>query len=175
VLGSLERYNKETNSWELVAHFKTKRNRCSSCAFGSKIYVFGGSKGGAALHNDWDAYDVDTGEWLSDNDSSLTPAAAAAGNSSQSTFEGSKTAGAAAHDPVDIASGAKSQSDHCTAGALTGNSGEVIAVSALASSGHALATRQSDSGPATATRLLNRLKGLTLTVTVAMGCPTDSY
>lgn len=66
-LGTIEKYNEENETWELITHFPKNRTRCAICAVNSFIYLFGGCEGRQS-YNDWDAYNVDTDRWLSQDD-----------------------------------------------------------------------------------------------------------
>jgi hypothetical protein len=59
-------FNEKTNRWELVANFKDDRKGFSTCAVGSKVYVFGGKDSQSYNMNTWDCYDVEHRVWESD-------------------------------------------------------------------------------------------------------------
>ena len=64
VIGSIERLNTSTNAWEFVTNFPSERRGISACALGDVIYIFGGRAGERDLTT-WDAYNVTTNKWLS--------------------------------------------------------------------------------------------------------------
>ena len=66
-VGSIERYNEEVNEWEMITTFPKRRESCAICAIDELIYIFGGCVG-CRNFNDWDAYNVITNRWLSEND-----------------------------------------------------------------------------------------------------------
>jgi Kelch motif len=66
-VGTVERFNGDLGCWEFVTVFPKRREGCAICAIDSIIYVFGGYVGCHSF-NDWDAYDVTTGRWLSEDD-----------------------------------------------------------------------------------------------------------
>jgi hypothetical protein len=55
--------------WELLTEFPNARKGFSTCAVGSKIFVFSGDSRTTDAHDDdmslstWDAFDVLTGKW----------------------------------------------------------------------------------------------------------------
>ena len=63
---TIEMFNEKTNRWELVANFKDDRKGFSTCAVGSKVYVFGGKDSQSYNMNTWDCYDVEHRVWESD-------------------------------------------------------------------------------------------------------------
>ena len=66
-VGTIERYNEEINEWEMITTFPKRRESCAICAIDELIYIFGGCVG-CRNYNDWDAYNVITNRWLSEND-----------------------------------------------------------------------------------------------------------
>ena len=66
-VGTVERFNGDLGCWEFVTVFPKRREGCAICAIDGIIYVFGGYVGCHSF-NDWDAYDVTTGRWLSEDD-----------------------------------------------------------------------------------------------------------
>ena len=64
IIGSIERLNKSTNTWEIVTNFPSERRGIAACALGRVIYIFGGRAGTTDLST-WDAYDVVASKWLS--------------------------------------------------------------------------------------------------------------
>lgn len=71
VLGSIEKFNHTTNTWEFVTDFPSERRGIATCAVGSMIYIFGGRAGVSDLST-WDAFDTITRQWLSSSSSSST-------------------------------------------------------------------------------------------------------
>lgn len=66
-VGTVERYCEHGGLWVNVTEFPKRREGCAICAVDSMIYVFGGYEGRTNF-NDWDAYNVDTNRWLSEDD-----------------------------------------------------------------------------------------------------------
>ena len=66
-VGTIEKYNEQTSLWEMITTFPKRREGCAICAVDSLIYVFGGCVGCQSF-NDWDAYNVETDRWLSQDD-----------------------------------------------------------------------------------------------------------
>lgn len=64
VLGTIEKLNESTYTWEIVTHFPQRRSRSASATLGTKIYIFGGADGSVLLPT-WDAFDTDTLRWES--------------------------------------------------------------------------------------------------------------
>lgn len=67
---TIESFNRDENRWEFITAFKDERKGFSTCAVGTKIFIFGGDD---ALGNEdrydcntWDCYDVATSKWDSD-------------------------------------------------------------------------------------------------------------
>ena len=65
---TIEMFNDFTCRWELVANFKDERKGFSTCAVGSKIYIFGGKDSQNYTMNTWDSYEVERRVWQSDVD-----------------------------------------------------------------------------------------------------------
>jgi N-acetylneuraminic acid mutarotase len=64
---TIEMFNQDRNCWEHVTAFKDERKGFSTCAIGSKIYIFGGSCDEEQYElNTWDAFDVLSHQWDSD-------------------------------------------------------------------------------------------------------------
>jgi N-acetylneuraminic acid mutarotase len=63
---TIERYNQQMGSWELVTSFPRNRRLFAVTSVKNKIYVFGGRDGNdyTALP-DWDAFDVNKNTWES--------------------------------------------------------------------------------------------------------------
>ncbi|KAJ1416785.1 hypothetical protein B484DRAFT_454177 [Ochromonadaceae sp. CCMP2298] len=59
---TVERFAEESGRWEVDSECPEFRSKCSVCAAGSKIFLFGGANGGT-VHNTWTSYDVDTKSW----------------------------------------------------------------------------------------------------------------
>ena len=66
-VGTVERYCEHLGLWVHVTEFPKRREGCAICAVDSTIYVFGGYEGRHNF-NDWDAFNVDTNRWLSEDD-----------------------------------------------------------------------------------------------------------
>ena len=66
-LGSIEKYNEKNEIWDMITYFPIKREGCAICAVNSSIYLFGGWDL-RQTYNNWDAYNVDSGRWLSQDD-----------------------------------------------------------------------------------------------------------
>jgi Kelch motif len=62
---TIEKLDEDQRSWKYVTTFKVERRGFLSSVVGSRIYIIGGRTGDVPLNN-WDCYDVLTGEWLSE-------------------------------------------------------------------------------------------------------------
>jgi hypothetical protein len=67
--------------WELLTTFPSRREKCAVEKIDNYIYIFGGYQPLGVVYNDYDAYDVVSNTWLSDNDK----------NDSQNDVKKSKT------------------------------------------------------------------------------------
>lgn len=65
-LGTIERFDAETNRFVLVKSFKLNRRGFSSCGLDGKIFVFGGRSGDQDLRH-YDVFDITTTKWESDD------------------------------------------------------------------------------------------------------------
>lgn len=74
-VGSIERYDIQKEAWMFVTFFPQPRRRvrCAIAAYGSRIYVFGGSDGPLVLSS-WDYYDTRDRYWASQVQSRLLAA-----------------------------------------------------------------------------------------------------
>jgi hypothetical protein len=73
---TIEKFDRRSQTWSVVATLKEQRLMLSSSAAGSKIYVFGGMVSSTKALETWDAFDVRTNTWdsddyIADNDADL--------------------------------------------------------------------------------------------------------
>lgn len=66
---TIEKYDEEKKEWVHVTVFKTDRIGFAPTMFGSMIYIFGGESQShrEGESDSWDAFDVLTGQWVSDS------------------------------------------------------------------------------------------------------------
>lgn len=65
-IGSIEKFNPFTNSWQYVTSFPTKRTKGAIFGYGSRIYLFGGSNAACPeTMTTWDFYCTRTHRWAS--------------------------------------------------------------------------------------------------------------
>jgi len=65
-VGTVERYDIDTNSWSTVAPLPSPRSDLAAVAHGGKVFVFGGCTGTASapsVTNEVDMYDPNTNTW----------------------------------------------------------------------------------------------------------------
>lgn len=67
IIRTIEKYDESKGCWIHITVFKDSRRGFSTCAYGSRIYVFcGSSEDNQDLHT-WDAYDVELQRWESED------------------------------------------------------------------------------------------------------------
>lgn len=64
---TIEKFDRRLQAWSIVATLKEQRLMLSSSVAGSKIYVFGGMVSSTKALETWDAFDVRTNAWDSDD------------------------------------------------------------------------------------------------------------
>jgi len=89
-LGTVEKYDVDTNTWSTVAPLPNPRSDLAAVAHGGKIFVFGGCTGTASapsVTNEADMYDPQTNTWTTGLASMPTPRASlVAGHSGDKVY-----------------------------------------------------------------------------------------